>query len=219
MTQRIVVVHNNIDQGSSIGKLAMWAVQVALTLNYSVVAVPPGIWTLLLGLMLSSVDSTFRVRFAYQWAAALRTVKSALAGVHYDILHTYQAQLTGIADTWHVEFLTRSAIQAEAIPQGSDARSRWRRAQVRTVAAMEDRYLNRLSDKVNVLFPSQLMLNEFSRLYGEPPRHKMLPNPGPNPSTCPPTNVNGQGVPLLATLMVSWSDTWVAWTTGRVGVS
>jgi UDP-glucose:(heptosyl)LPS alpha-1,3-glucosyltransferase len=42
---------------------------------------------------------------------------------------------------------------------------------------MEDRRLRQLTTRVNVLFPSQLMLDEFTRLYGEPPRHAMLPNP------------------------------------------
>jgi glycosyltransferase involved in cell wall biosynthesis len=177
MTPRIVVVHNNIDQRSSIGKLATWAIRVALEANYSVVAVARDIDPSIRADVEYRRLHVPRAVFAYQWARALGTVKAALAEVRYDILHTYQAQLTGIADTWHVEFLTRSAVQAGAIPQGSDALSRWRRAQVRTVAVMEDRYLRRLSDKVNVLFPSQLMLREFSKLYGEPPRHKILPNP------------------------------------------
>ena len=105
------------------------------------------------------------------------TVKAALADLTYDILHAYQPQLTGIADTWHLEFLTRSAEQTGSYPQGRDVLSMWRRSQLRIVATMEDRYLRRLTDKVNVLFPSQFICNEFTRLYGEPPRHGILPNP------------------------------------------
>ena len=39
MTRRLVVVYNNIDQRSAIGKLAMWATQVALEADYEVIAV------------------------------------------------------------------------------------------------------------------------------------------------------------------------------------
>jgi len=177
MTRRLVVVHNNIDQRSAIGKLAMWATQVALDADYSVIAVAKDINPLLKADVEYRPLHVPRAVFAYQWARALGTVKAALAGASYDILHTFQAQLTGIADTWHVQFLTRSAEQAGAFPRGNDALSLWRRSQMRTVAAMEDRCLRRLTDSVNVLFPSQLMLKEFTRLYGQPFRHEMLPNP------------------------------------------
>jgi glycosyltransferase involved in cell wall biosynthesis len=172
-----VVVHNNIDQLSAIGKIAAWATRVALEADYRVIAVARDIDPLL------KADVEYRplhvppAIFAYQWARALSTVKAALAGLSYDILHTYQPQLTGVADTWHLEFLTRSAEQTGSFPQGRDLLSIWRRSQLRTVAAMEDRYLRRLTEKVKVLFPSQLMRNEFTRLYGEPPRHGILPNP------------------------------------------
>lgn len=177
MTRRLVVVHNNVDQRSAIGKLAMWAIQVALEADYSVIAVAKDIDPLLKADVEYRPLHVPRAIFAYQWARALGTVKSALAGASYDVLHTYQAQLTVIADTWHVQFLTRSAEQAGALPQGSDALSRWRRSQLRTVATLEDRRLRGLTDSVNVLFPSQLMLKEFTRLYGQPRRHEMLPNP------------------------------------------
>jgi glycosyltransferase involved in cell wall biosynthesis len=178
-TRRLVVVHNNIDQRSAIGKLAMWATQVALEADYTVVAVAKDLDPAL------KCDVSYlplhvpRAVFAYQWARARGTVKTALAGVPYDLLHTYQPQLTGMAHTWHVQFLTRAAEQAGSFPQGRDALSRWRRSQQRAVAAMEDRYLRRLTEHVNVLFPSHFMVDEFTRLYGKPPRHAVLPNPAP----------------------------------------
>ncbi len=174
---RLVVVYNNIDQRSAIGKLAVWATQVALEADYEVIAVARDLDLALKASVQHLPLHVPRAVFAYQWARALGTVRSALAGVSYDLLHSYQPQLTGIADTWHVSFLTRSAEQAGSFPRGRDPLSRWRRLQMRTVAAMEDGYLRRVTERVNVLFPSQLMLEEFTRLYGEPPRHQILPNP------------------------------------------
>ena len=174
---RLVVVYNNIDQRSAIGKLAMWATQVALEADYEVIAVARDLDPALKASVQHLHLHVPRAIFAYQWARALGTVRSALAGVPYDLLHSYQPQLTGIADTWHVEFLTRSAEQAGSFPRGRDPLSRWRHSQLGAVAAMEDRYLRRVTERVNVLFPSQFMLDEFTRLYGEPPRHQKLPNP------------------------------------------
>jgi glycosyltransferase involved in cell wall biosynthesis len=178
MSRRIVVVHNNIDRQSAIGKLAMWATQVALEADYSVIAVAKDLHPSLKGEVRHLPLHVPHAVFAYQWARALSTVKSALTSVSYDLLHTFQPQLTSIADTWHVQFLTRAAEEADSFPRGGDALSRWRRSQLRAVATMEDRYLRRLSDNVNVLFPSQFMLGEFSRLYGRP-RYQVLPNPAP----------------------------------------
>ena len=155
----------------------MWATKVALEADYSVIAVARDLDP--------SLEHDVRhvplhvppAVFSYQWARALGTVRSALPGVEYDLLHSFQAQLTGVADTWHVCFLTRSAQQARSFSRDRDLRSRWRRSQSRLVALMEDRYLGRVTESVDVLFPSALMLREFSRLYGEPPRHQMLANP------------------------------------------
>ena len=172
-----MVVHNNIDQRSAIGKLALWATKVALEAGYRVVAVAKDIDASLKADVEYVPLHVPRAVFAYQWARARSTVKAALADVSYDILHTYQAQLIGVADTWHVCFLTRSAEQTGSFPQGRDLLSQWRNSQLRAVAAMEDRYLRQVTSNVKVLFPRQLMLDEFTRLYGEPPRHEILPNP------------------------------------------
>jgi glycosyltransferase involved in cell wall biosynthesis len=177
--RRLVVVHNNVDQRSAIGKLAMWATQVALEAGYTVIAVAKDLDPTLAGQVQHVPLHVPRAVFAYQWARARGTVRAALASVSYDVLHTYQPQLTGMADTWHAQFLTRVAEEVGSFPQGGDARARWRRSQLRMVAVMEDRYLRRLTESVNVLFPSELMRDEFTRLYGRPPRHQLLPNPAP----------------------------------------
>jgi glycosyltransferase involved in cell wall biosynthesis len=177
--RRLVVVHNNIDQNSAIGKLASWATRVALESDYTVIAVARDLDPVLEREVQHLPLHVPRAVFAYQWARALGTVRGALASASYDILHTYQPQLTGMADTWHAQFLTRVAEEAGSFPRGDDALARWRRSQLRMVALMEDRYLRRLTERVNVLFPSQLMRDEFTRLYGRPLRHELLPNPAP----------------------------------------
>jgi glycosyltransferase involved in cell wall biosynthesis len=177
--RRLVVVHNNVDQRSAIGKLAMWATQVGLEAGYTVTVVAKDLDPSLAGEVQHLPLHVPRAVFAYQWGRARGTVRAALGSVSYDILHTYQPQLTGMADTWHVQFLTRVAERTGSFPRGGDALARWRRSQLRMVAMMEDRYLRRVTERVKVLFPGQMMQDEFTRLYGLPIRHQILPNPAP----------------------------------------
>src|ERR1700735_1707516 len=96
--RRLVVVHNNVDQRSAIGKLAMWATQVALEADYKVIVVAKDLHPSLTSEVQHGPLHVPRAGFAYQWARARGTVRAALASVSYDLLHTYQPQLTGMAD-------------------------------------------------------------------------------------------------------------------------
>lgn len=179
---QIAIVHNNINQDSSIGKLAAWAVRVALEADYRVIAVAKDLDAGLRGWVDHRPLHVPRAVFAYQWSQARRTVQAALGNTTFDLLHTYQPQLTPIADTWHVCYLTRPGLKATPQPQGLDARGWVTRVQQMAVAAMEDRILSRVPATVKVLFPSELMANEFSSLYGVPQHWGYLANPAPNPT-------------------------------------
>lgn len=174
----VAVVHNNVDQASSIGKLASWAVQTALEAGHRVTVVARDLDP--------ALRSSVSWRHLYvpprlhvvQWAAARKTVQLALRGVHHDVLHVYQAQLASIADTWHVAYLSRVAAETDSLRRGEAWRDRVARAQQLAVAAMEDRYLSRLSERgTKVLFCSEQVREHFLRLYGEPYRHALLYNP------------------------------------------
>jgi glycosyltransferase involved in cell wall biosynthesis len=175
--KRVCVVHNNVDQATAIGKLASWAVTTALDagLHVTVVArdLDPGL----------QEEVRWRRLFvpprlhAVQWAVARQTVLNALRGVDHDVLHVYQPQIAALADTWHVEFLSRVAVETGSVPSGVGPRSRLARAQRIAVAHMEDRYLRALGARPTVLFCSPLIERHFTRLYGTPVHREILLNP------------------------------------------
>jgi glycosyltransferase involved in cell wall biosynthesis len=173
----IAVVHNNVDQASSIGKLASWAVETALESGWQVTVVARDLDDRLRG------DVTWRRLYvpprlhALQWAAARRTVVTAMRGLRPDLLHVYQPQLAALANTWHVEYLSRVAVETGSLEPGSGWRERLLRRQQLMVAAMEDRYLTRVGPKPTVLFCSDQLQSHFVRLYGAPAHADVLPNP------------------------------------------
>ncbi|KYH43063.1 glycosyltransferase family 4 protein [Branchiibius sp. NY16-3462-2] len=176
-TPHVAVVHNNIDGNSAIGKLARWAVQVGLEAGWRVTAVAHDLDRDL------RADVEWRHLFvpprvhAVQWAVAEPTVRHALRGSTHDVLHVYQPQLTGFADTWHVSYLSRSAIEHGALGDEPGCRARLARAQAHLVARMEDAYLRRTGSGANVLWCSEFIRDEYLRLYGAPARGEILYDP------------------------------------------
>ena len=98
-------MHNNVDGASSIGKIAGWAVRTALSDGWRVTVVA------------RDLDDELRPHVdwrplyvpprihAVQWAAARPTIKRAMGGDSYDIVHVFQAQVAALADVYHVEYL------------------------------------------------------------------------------------------------------------------
>jgi glycosyltransferase involved in cell wall biosynthesis len=175
--KHVCVVHNNVDESSSIGKLASWAVETALSAGLHVTVVARDLDPAL------RPEVDWRPLFvpprahAVQWAVARRTIVHAMRGVRPDVMHVYQPQVAALADTWHVEYLSRPAIEAGGLPAGTDPRSRLARTQALTVARMEDWYLRRIGSRPTALFCSPSMEQHFARLYGLPEHHDILLNP------------------------------------------
>lgn len=173
----VAIVHNNVDRNSAIGTLALWAVQVGLEAGWRVTVVA------------RDLDPDLRAEVdwrrlyvpprlhAVQWAAAEPTVRRALAGSTHDVLHVYQPQLTGFADTWHVSYLSRSALDHDALGDEPGPRARLGRAQARIVARLEDAYLRRTGSGAQVLWCSEFIREEYLRLYGAPARGAILYDP------------------------------------------
>ncbi|MCW2616781.1 MAG: glycosyl transferase group 1 [Frankiales bacterium] len=173
----LAVVHNNVDQRSSIGKLASWAVQTALEADHRVTVVARDLepelgeavdWRPLY------VPPKLHV---VQWAAARKTVLRSLRGLRPDVLHVYQPQLASLASTWHVSYLSRVGAETDSLHRGRSVRDRIIRAQQLAVVRMEDHYLQRLSSRPTVLFCSEQMHEHFDRIYGRPPRSAILYDP------------------------------------------
>jgi glycosyltransferase involved in cell wall biosynthesis len=183
---RVCVVHNNVDQATSIGKLASWAVTTALAAGFDVTVVAHDLDAAL------QSDVSWRPLLvpprvhALQWAVARQTILHALRGARFDVLHVFQPQIAGLADTWHVEFLSRVAIETGSLPLGSDTRTRIMRAQQLAVARMEDHYLRRIGERPTLLFCSPLIQRHFVRLYGPPAHGEVLLNPAFDPKLTTP---------------------------------
>ena len=165
---RIAIVHNNVDQLSSIGKLASWSVRTALDAGMDVTVVARDLEE---SIRSSVVWRPLYVppRFhALQWAAARSTVEWALRRDEVDLVHVYQPQIAALADTWHVEFMLRVAVDVSGGAALKGLRGRARRLQHVAVARMEDAYLRNLGPYPTVLFCSELVERHFVRLYGRP---------------------------------------------------
>lgn len=176
MTRTLTVVHNNIDDRSSIGSIAAWAVRAGLERGWAVTVVCRDLDSAL------APEVTHRPLYVpprahlLQWSVARPTVRAALRGHRADALLVYQPQLAAIADVWHAEYLSRAARQARG-PRAPGWRAAATDAQAAGVAALEDRYLRRLPPHVRVLFCSAGLREQFTELYGEPPHSGVLHNP------------------------------------------
>jgi glycosyltransferase involved in cell wall biosynthesis len=176
---RLAVVHNNVDQGSSIGKLASWAVRTALAAGIEVTVVARDLEESLHHLVeWRRLYVPPRIH-AVQWAAARPTISRALRGSEVDLVHVFQPQVAALADTWHVQFLSQVALEMQPPRVAQGMREHMRHWQHHAVAAMEGTYLRRLGPRPTVLFCSELVEREFIRLYGKPRRTAVLYNPAP----------------------------------------
>lgn len=170
------MVHNNIDPESSIGSIALWQVREALERGWNVVAVCRDLD--------ASIAAHVEHRPLYvpprlhlvQWAAARATVRAALRGASYDVLLVHQPQLAAIADLWNVHYLSRPARDVRGpLPPGW--RARVSDLQAAGVARLEDRYLSRVPSSTRILFCSDVIRDDFTRLYGSHANSTVLPHP------------------------------------------
>lgn len=178
---RLAVVHNNIDTRSSIGSIARWNVTEALERGWDVVAVCRDLDPALVG-HVRHVPLYVPPRLhLVQWAVARATVRAALRGVRYDVLLVHQPQLAAIADLWNVHYLSRAAREVRGtLPPGW--RARVNDLQAAGVVRLEDRYLSRVPASTRVIFCSDVIRDEFTRLYGPHPNSTVLPHPALIPS-------------------------------------
>jgi len=176
MTRTLVVVHNNIDDASSIGAFAAWAVRAGLERNWAVTAVCRDLAPEL------AAEVEHRPLYVpprlhlLQWSVARPTVRAALRGCRHDAMLVYQPQLAAIADVWHVEYLYRAARRARG-PREPGRRGLLRDAQAAGVAALEDRYVRRIPAEIRLLFCSDGLRDQFTEIYGPASNSGVLYNP------------------------------------------
>lgn len=172
----LAVVHNNIDDRSSIGAIAAWDVRQALARGWEVVAVCRDL----------DPELAAQVRWQrlyvpprshlIQYALGRKTVARALRGHAPDVLLVHQPQLAAVADIWNVHYLERAARDVRgSVRRGLKPRVQdWQGA---GVAALEDRYLRALTASTRVLFCGDGLARDFARLYGTPPNSRVVYNP------------------------------------------
>lgn len=180
MTARSVcIVFNNVDDTSGIGTLCAWSARTALEAGWRVTLIARDVAEDLRG----EVD--WRPLYvpprlhAVQWYAALPTVRRAMAGDRWDVVHASQPQLVPVADLLHLHYLVRAAREhaPAAVPAG--LRPRVGAAQARLTELGEDRALRRLPARLTLMPVSAYLRDEFVRLYGEHERTVVLDSPAP----------------------------------------
>jgi len=175
----ICMVHNNFDDRSSIGRLAKWAAEVALEAGMRVTLVADKVDPVL------AKAATVRPLYippklhAVQWLAARATIRRAMGGVSYDLVHVHQPQVAALADIWQVHFLSRANARSGGMTGIDSLRTAAHRAQEEIVVRAEGHYLRRLPASTEVLFCSEWLRDEFAALYGAPATQGVLVNPGP----------------------------------------
>lgn len=176
MNPTLAVVHNNIDDASSIGAIAAWAVRSGLERGWDVTTVCRDLDPDLAGDVRQRALYVPPRLHLVQWSVARATVRRALGGWRPDALLVYQAQIAALADVWHVEYLSRPAREA-GTPRAPGWRGAVSDAQAAGVAALEDRYIRSLGERPMVLFCSEGLQRDFIARYGSRTRSGVLHNP------------------------------------------
>ena len=173
------MLFENIDQSSAIAKVAMAGVNVALDAGFKVTVVAHQLHESLK----ERVEWLYLYRprrgFALQWLTARRFFRRALGHRTFDIVHAHQPQVADLSDVFQCHFLTRVAYERKCLEERRNLRARIVRAQQQVVLYAEDRCYRNWNAKTLMLFDSDLTREEFSRLYGMPPRQDVLLYPAP----------------------------------------
>lgn len=179
----LVVVHNNVDDRSAIGKNAAWAVRAGLERGWQVTVVCRDLDASLAGVVEHRPLYVPPRVHLLQWSVARPTVRLAMRGVRPDAMLVWQPQLAAIADVWRVVFLSRAAQVRR--PRPTSLKGRLHDVQFSAVARLEDRYLRRLPNTTRVLFASDVLRRDYAELFGDPPNAGVLYTPAllPAPGT------------------------------------
>jgi glycosyltransferase involved in cell wall biosynthesis len=172
----LVVVHNNIDDHSAIGKVAAWSVRAGLERGWQVTVVCRDLDASLCGAVEHRPLYVPPRVHLLQWSVARPTVRVAMRGIRPDAMLVYQPQLAAIADVWHVQYLSRAARTARR-PRPASFKGRLHDVQAAAVALFEDRHLRYLPDTTRVLFCSDGLRRDYAGLFGDLPDAGVLCNP------------------------------------------
>lgn len=175
----LCMIHEAIGTQSAIAKITAASVRIALDAGYKVTVVA------------KLLDEEFHDRvewlklyvpprlFFVQWTTAELFIRNALGPRRFDIVHAHQPQVAHLSDVFHCHFLTRPAYEKKCLEERKTLRARIVRLQQQGVLYAEDHYYSHWNRHTKMLFCSDLLQSEFSRLYGAPADQRVLTNPFP----------------------------------------
>ena len=186
----LCMIHEGVGNQSAIAKVAMGGVRHALRAGWKVSVVAKVLDESLRGEVEWLKLFVPRRIFLLKWLTARHFIQAALGGRVFDVVHSHQPQAASLADVFTCHYLTRAAHERHCQDAGSGPRSALTRAQLQGVLRAEDHYYRRWNPRTQMLFCSDLLQQEFQRLYPMPARQAILENACPPASFPSPTERN-----------------------------
>ncbi|MBV9818425.1 MAG: glycosyltransferase family 4 protein [Solirubrobacterales bacterium] len=97
-----------------------------------------------------------------------RRARRALRAVRADLIHVHAPTLADVADLHTSHMIARAAHERGGEPPARGAEARLRAVQARATLLLDDRLHRRIVRRTHLSFVSELLRDEFRRLYGEP---------------------------------------------------
>jgi glycosyltransferase involved in cell wall biosynthesis len=173
---RLCLIFEAIGFTSGIGKVAYQDVSLALNAGYEVTVIAqqlhPSLHTSVEWLPLYVPPRLFLLK----WATAHHFMRKALGDQRFDIIHSHQPQGAILSDIFTCHFLTRVAYERNCLVTGKSISARAVRAQQQVVLKLEDRCYQQRNPATQVVFCSELLRDEFHRLYGTPRNESVIEN-------------------------------------------
>jgi glycosyltransferase involved in cell wall biosynthesis len=170
----ICIIHEAISKDSAISKVALVHVRTALEAgwNVSVVAkyLDPSLHDSVEWLRLTVPRRSFFLK----WITARHFIRQAMGNRQFDVIQAHQPQVADISDVFSCHFLTRVAYERKCLETRAGLRPKFIRLQQQGVLYAEDRCYRRFNPQTHILFCSDLIRDEFARLYGLPPSQDVL---------------------------------------------
>ncbi len=161
---------------SAIGRVAVNAIRVAQEAGYKVTVVAKLLDESLRG-EVEWLPLYVPPKFFYlKWVTAAKYMRDALGGRTFDIVHSHQPQAAHMSDVFQCHFLTRVAAERNCLQALDSPRGAFQRLQELGVLRAEDKCYNRWNPKTRMLYVSEMIAQQFRRLYGKPAHDEVLSN-------------------------------------------
>ncbi len=114
--------------------------------------------------------------FYLKWVTAAHYMRAAIGDRKFDIVHAHQPQAAYMSDVFQCHFLTRIAAEFNCLQAVDSPMGAFQRLQEQGVLRAEDACYKAWNPKTRMLYVSEMILQQFRRLYGTPPEDMVLSN-------------------------------------------